>query len=144
MLIGFICLLQYYDELFQKNLAPSILAFHRRSKEVEKAISYLLPFFHVDAVANAGSFDRTFYQAHRLEFLQVLGNRGLGQWQLLYQIPADAGLPFEQYFQNSHPRRVGQRLGNGRQLVLLVGKMLCFGNAHQEYFLINRNITITA
>ena len=67
-------------------------------------------------VARAQSFDLAHDQTGILEHLQVLGDGGLGKRQLVYKLPAVAGIPREKQAQNPNTRWMTERLGEQRQV----------------------------
>lgn len=88
------------------------------------------PGLRLDAIADAGAFDRALDQAGGFEFLQVLRNCRLSQTEHFDQVAIDTGVCFNQMLNDRDPGRVGQRLHHGSELVLLVGEYLGFGQAH--------------
>jgi len=67
-------------------------------------------------VARAQPFDLADDQTGLLEHPEVLGDGGLGKRQLVYELPAVAGIPREKQAQNPNTRRMTERLGEQRQV----------------------------
>jgi hypothetical protein len=70
----------------------------------------------------------------------MLRNSGLRQWQPIYNIAAYATVALDKVLHNGNPRRMPERLEHRGCLVLLRGKLLCFGLSHEN--LIYRKSTI--
>jgi hypothetical protein len=69
----------------------------------------------IDAVTGPRAVDRSGDQACFFKHLQVLRNRGLGQWHDIDNLTAQTGTAASECLQNGQPGRVRQRLASRRQ-----------------------------
>ena len=92
----------------------------------------------IDAIAGFRAVHRALYQACVQQFLQVLGDRALCQWQHLHDFAADAGVAFGyflEYRQSCRMRECFGELGKARSVSV---ELFCFGRCHSS-FLNNEN-----
>src|SRR5512140_3469314 len=72
----------------------------------------------LEAVADMRPVDLSPDQASILQDLEVLRDRGLGQRQLVDDVPADAGVPPRQEPEDLHARRMPDRLAEAGELLV--------------------------
>jgi hypothetical protein len=104
-------------DLGKKILAAAFRVFIALEKLL-KCLVVFFPHFGIDAIAYAGTIDASLDKPGRLQFFQMLADGGLRQAQFLYQVAINAGIHFNQVLNNGDPRRMGEGLHHGSQLIL--------------------------
>jgi hypothetical protein len=99
-------------------------------KKVAKEFSILPPNFGIDAITDAGPFDRPLDDPGDLKFLEVLGGGWLCEAEYVHQVSAHAGIPFDKVLQDGYPCRVGNGLCHIGHVILLFGKQAGFSRSH--------------
>jgi hypothetical protein len=111
-------------------LTGAVLVVFISGKEGSKFFLVLCPGLGVDAIAHAGAFDSTLNQTGVLQLFEMLRDGGLGEAELVHQLPANAGIGLDQGLDDGDAGRVGEGLHHARELVLFVGEYFGFGQAH--------------
>ena len=89
------------------NIKPSTTL----AKKILKKLPSFFPMGTVDAVTNCGRLDFPAYEACLFEYFQVLGHGGVGDRQLLGDIPSEAATLFFQEPEYEHACRVAEGFG---------------------------------
>jgi hypothetical protein len=105
--------------------------FWKEGEQAFKFFSDFCPFFKIDAIAKACSFNGSLNQIEIFELPKVLADGGLCKAQFRNQVGIDAGLGMNQVLQDGNAGWVPEHFGQEGQFILLVGKKICFGNSHK-------------
>jgi hypothetical protein len=115
---------------FKKILTALLVQFDPLIEECLELILHFVPICHIDTVTDTGALHIALDESHVPEFLQVLGNGGLGQSNFVHKVTTDTGLDLEEVLQYGNPGGMGKYLTDEGELILVFGKYFGLGQAH--------------